>query len=80
MHLVYLKGFREKNHFCLLIALKELYVKTGKLKNTDVTMFEAIMELRHQADYSLSYNQKSAEMSLKYADLFIEHVKEIIDE
>ena len=29
--LVFEKGYREKSHYCLLIALRELYVQTKKL-------------------------------------------------
>ena len=29
--LIYHKGYREKSHYCLSIALRALYVETGKL-------------------------------------------------
>ncbi len=30
--LLYLKGYREKSHYCLMLAVKEFYVGDGKLQ------------------------------------------------
>ena len=68
--LVLLKGYREKSHYCLIIALKELYVRSGVLDADLVDDFEINMELRHQADYGLDYDEESAALSLEKAEHF----------
>lgn len=70
--LVLKKGYREKSHFCLIIALRELYVKENSLDTEMVENLELCMNLRHEADYGLTYHQESAETAIKYAEEFLE--------
>ena len=70
--LVLKKGFREKSHFCLIVALRELYVKVDDLDPEMVENLELCMSLRHEADYGLTYHQESAETARKYAEEFLE--------
>ena len=70
--LVLKKGYREKSHFCLIIALRTLYVKEDKLESEMVENLELCMNLRHEADYGLTYHQESAETALKYAEEFLD--------
>jgi uncharacterized protein (UPF0332 family) len=76
--LVLKKGYREKSHFCLIIALRELYVKEDKLDSEMVENFELCMSLRHEADYGLTYHQESAETALKYAEEFLDEALNLI--
>jgi uncharacterized protein (UPF0332 family) len=49
--LLYAKNLREHSHFCLISAIRELYVKSGKIP---VRLLEALQEakgLREDADY-----------------------------
>ena len=70
--LVLNKGYREKSHFCLIIALRELYIKEDKLDAEILENFELCMNLRHEADYGLTYHQESAKTALKYAEEFLD--------
>ena len=70
--LVLKRGYREKSHFCLIIALRELYVKQNRLYAEMVENLELCMSLRHEADYGLTYRQESAETAIKYAETFFE--------
>ena len=70
--LVFKKGYREKSHFCLIIALRTLYVKEDKLESEMVENLELCMNLRHEADYGLTYHQESVETALKYAEEFLD--------
>ena len=70
--LVLKRGYREKSHFCLIIALRELYVKEDKLNAELVENLELCMSLRHEADYGLTYHQESAETAIKYAEEFLD--------
>ena len=49
--LLYAKGYREKSHYCLRIALEELYVVAGDLPGHIIDAFQVGKELRENADY-----------------------------
>lgn len=75
--LLYFKNYREHSHYCLIQAIKELYVKQGKL---EVFFLEALSEaknLREAADYYGDYSNLNAKKLLNKAEKFIEKVKEI---
>lgn len=63
--LVFKKGYREKSHYCLLIALRELYGKKSKLNKTHINNFEICMDIRQEADYGLSYDKEKYPAILK---------------
>src|SRR4030042_26872 len=73
--LVLKKGYREKSHYCLIIAIRELYVKAGKMKEEFADTLELCMHLRHDADYGLIYDQESAETAIRYAQHFLSVAK-----
>jgi uncharacterized protein (UPF0332 family) len=75
--LVLQKGYREKSHLCLLIALRQLCVSGGSLGNEHAVALEEAMDLRHQADYGLEYARLDAEMMLENAEAFLEAVKRL---
>lgn len=75
--LLYLKSYREHSHYCLIQAVKELYVKPGKL---EVSFLEALLEaknLREAADYYGDYSKINAEKLLNRARKFIEKARKI---
>jgi uncharacterized protein (UPF0332 family) len=76
--LVLKRGYREKSHFCLIIALKELYVKENNLDAEMVENLELCMNLRHEADYGLTYHQESAEIAIKYAEDFLNNALKLL--
>jgi len=76
--LLYFENYREHSHYCLIQAIKELYVKSGKL---EVSFLEALIEaknLREAADYYGEYSDTNAKKFLDKAENFIERVKEIL--
>jgi uncharacterized protein (UPF0332 family) len=48
--LVLAEGYREKSHYCLIVAVKELYVKKGRMDIDMLDNLELCMHLRHDAD------------------------------
>ena len=72
------RGYREKGHFCLIIALRELYVKENRLNAEMVENLELCMGLRHEADYGLTYHQENAETAIKYAEEFLNYVLKLL--
>ena len=69
------KGYREKSHRCLIVALHELYVKPGDLDPNSVDDFEMGLNLRQEADYALVYGSQSAQTNIEKAEEFLEVAK-----
>ncbi len=76
--LVLKKGYREKSHQCLLVALKELYIKPGDLAKDIAADYEMCMDVRHEADYGMIYREESATLSIKAARRLFETATKII--
>ena len=74
--LVYSKGFREKSHYALLIALKELY--KNQLESELIQNFDEAMTLREEADYGLIFSEEGATSIVNNAEKFLNRVKEIL--
>jgi uncharacterized protein (UPF0332 family) len=58
--LLYSRGYRERSHYCLLIAQETLFVETGLMGNRFIRIFRDNMSLRESADYSSSFTKDSA--------------------
>lgn len=76
--LLYAKNYREKSHFCLIIALRHLYVDTGELSVYFVEALQKGKALREDADYYDDWSQTGAEEMLKLAEELLTKAKEII--
>ena|SRR3989338_2247144 len=76
--LVYKKGYREKSHFALLIAFKELYVNGKFIDRKFLDYFDDAMGLRESADYDLTFSKESAEQIISMAEEFIEEAGRIL--
>lgn len=74
--LVYSKGFREKSHFALLVALRNLFVR--ELDTKLVRDFEDAMNLREEADYGLTFSEAGATDTTEAADAFFRKAKELL--
>lgn len=66
--LVLAKGYREKGHMCLLMALRALYVRTGELDRGIADDLEMAMDLRHEADYGLVHSPDGARIAIDMAE------------
>lgn len=76
--LVLKKGYREKSHYCLIIAIRELYVKDGTMNDELADTLELCMHLRYDADYGLIYDKESAETAIRYAQQFLSVTKKLL--
>ena len=56
--LLFSKGFREKSHYALLLAMRELFPK--ELGSSLMLQFEEAMGLRQEADYGLKFSETGA--------------------
>ena len=63
--LLYSKGYRERSHYALPVAIRELF---GTEIGTDlINACEEGMELRQEADYGLKFSEQGAGETLKGA-------------
>jgi len=76
--LLYAKGYREKSHYCLSVALLELYVDTAKLSLSLVKDFDRAMLLREQADYKGAFSETGAREVIDNAEQFTAVVKQLL--
>ncbi|MCX6008127.1 MAG: HEPN domain-containing protein [Chloroflexi bacterium] len=76
--LVYSKGYREKSHYCLAIALRALFVDEGKMDAQLARDFLNAMNLREAADYSAEFSQSGAKAVIASAEKFIQKAKDIL--
>jgi len=75
--LVYKHGYREKSHYCLIVALREFFVRTGKLEEELLLELEDVRSLREEADYRASFSKAGAEQALQAAERFLKRAQEL---
>jgi len=76
--LVYSKDYREKSHYCLVIALRALFVDEGKMDAQSIRDLLNAMNLRESADYDAEFSQSGAKAVIASADKFIQKAVEIL--
>jgi uncharacterized protein (UPF0332 family) len=76
--LLYKKNYREKSHYCLIEAIRELYVVKGELNFSLIGSLQKAKQLREDADYYGDFSEGNAERLIKDAKNFIEEVEMII--
>jgi len=74
--LLFDKGFREKSHHALLVAIRELYA--GKIERSLIQGFEHGMYLRQEADYGLKFSESGAMDVLDNAEKMFAGAKGIL--
>ena len=76
--LVYSRGYREKSHYCLAVALRALFVDEGRLDAQIVRDFVAAMNLREAADYETEFSQAGAKAVIASAERFIRIATDVL--
>lgn len=76
--LLYHNGMREQSHYCLIVAIKELYVKPGKLSVTYIEALQEAKSLREAADYHGKWSEESCGKMLEQAEKFIKEAEELV--
>lgn len=78
--LLYSKNYREKSHFCLIEAVRTLFVDAKKI---DAYLVEALLEaknLREAADYYGDFSEINCNKLLKRAKEFLDSAKKILSD
>ena len=76
--LIYSKGYREHSHYCLVIAVKALFVAERLLDVELVEELQLAKTLRENADYDNEFSKASAQSLLKKAQQWVERSKKIL--
>jgi uncharacterized protein (UPF0332 family) len=76
--LLYAKGYREKSHYWLIVAMQTLYVEKGILDETVISEFHDAMVLREDADYHGKFSEEGAEVNISSAGEFLKKAKSIL--
>jgi len=76
--LVYSKGYREKSHYCLSVALRALFIEEGKLDAQTGWDFLNAMNLREAADYEAEFSEAGATAVITAAEKFIGKAKSLL--
>lgn len=74
--LLYSRGFREKSHYALLIAIREIFSR--ELKPSLIDRFEDAMNLRQEADYGLKFSEAGAIEAIEGAEELLNAAKELL--
>lgn len=69
--LLYSQGYRERSHYCLRIAIKELFVKEKLLDSEHLELFDEALGLREAADYESIYSREGAKQAIQGAEKFL---------
>jgi len=69
--LVYSRKYRENSHFCLIEAIRALFVETGKLNVSLVESLAEAKNLREAADYHGDFSEINCRKLAKKAKEFL---------
>lgn len=75
--LLYSRGLRERSHYALLVAIKELF--GNRLGTSLIGGFEEGMELRQEADYGLKFSEDGAIETVEGASEFLKKAKALLN-
>ena len=78
--LLYNEGYREKSHFCLIEAIRSLYVERGILNFEFLEALQLGKSLRENADYYGDFSKKDAEELMNVAIKFLKEAKKVLAE
>jgi len=76
--LLYMRNLREHSHYCLIAAIKVLYIKSKQIPSSMLSSFQEAKNLREDADYYNRWSQVGCEKLLKSAEKFLEIAKTIL--
>ena len=73
--MLYVKSLREHSHYCLVTAIKSLYVDTKIISAHILEGFHQAKILREEADYYNRWSQVGCDKLIKLAEEFLEIAK-----
>ncbi len=76
--LLYSKGYREKSHYYLLVALRALFVDRKLIPEKLAREFHEAMVLREEADYHGMFSEEGAMRTINAATELLASVKKVL--
>ncbi len=77
--LLHTKGYKERHsHICTIIALNELFVKTGLISSKFVDYINAGKKRREEAIYDSDYSEDTARKYVEIAGEFLAEAKKFV--
>jgi len=76
--LIYSRGYREKSHYCLAVALRALFVDENLLEAQIARDFLNAMNLREVADYEARFSESGAKAVIASAERFIHEAAHVL--
>jgi len=77
--LLYSRNLREHSHFCLLEAIRTLFVESKQIPISLLEGFQEAKNLREEADYYNRWSKHGCEKLLKISRDFIDKARTIIE-
>jgi len=77
--LVYKKRYREKSHYCLVIALEHLYLKKELIDKGFIESLTLGKDLRESADYRSTFSKEEADNLVRMAAQFLTAAKKLLE-
>jgi len=76
--LLYSRGYREKGHYCLYLAIRAFFVREKKLDPKLAEDFNNSMILREDADYRRKFSQEGAQAVIESAKRLLKAAKQVL--
>ena len=76
--LIYKKKYREKSHYCLVVALEHLYLEKGLIEKGFIESLTIGKEMRESADYRSTFSKEGADNLIKTAHQFLTTAKKLL--
>ena len=76
--LLYSRGYRERGHYCLYLALKKFFADEGKIEPKIIEDFYNSMIVREDADYHRKFSQQKAKLVITSAAKFLSTAKDLL--
>jgi len=76
--LLYIRNYRERSHYCLIIALRALYGDKKLLSTSLIESLQKAKALRENADYYDEWSKEAAERLSKSAEEFLSASRKLI--
>jgi uncharacterized protein (UPF0332 family) len=77
--LLYSAGYREKSHFCLRTAIKNIFVDKNQLEPSFLDDYDMAKDLRENADYKSDFYKEGAEQLISKAKRFFVKAKALLN-
>lgn len=78
--LLYAKNLREHSHYCLIEAIKTLYVEPRKISVFTLEALKKAKMLREEADYYGRWAKENCQKLLSVAEDFLNKARQIVSE